>query len=164
MKGKIYAIIMTFMVMILVGCAKQPPKCGDDKTVNLVKKSILEQIKNKLDDKINEKDFQDNMKVENPRASSYDEKIKKYNCEGKLVAGNTFELPITYGSQLDDRNQHFVSVGPISYTTIFGTPISGDLVKIKDAIEENIKKNKPSAPSSQPAQASSSASGPSTAK
>lgn len=152
MKRNIYAMMMTFTVIILVGCTQQPPKCGDDKTVNSVKQIISEQIKNKLDNKISEKTFQDNMKVEYPRASAYDETIKKYRCEGKLIAGKTYELPITYESQLDDKNQHFVSVGPISYTSIFGKPVSGDLVNVKNAIETSIAKSKPPEPA--PAQQS----------
>jgi hypothetical protein len=160
MKSNIYAMIMTFTVIILVGCAQQPPKCGDDKTVNMVKQTISEQIKNKLDNKISEKEFQDNMKVEYPRASAYDEKIKKYRCEGKLIAGKTYELPITYESQLDDKNQHIVSVGTISYASIFGKPVSGDLVNVKNAIETNIAKNKPP----EPAPTQQSASKPATAK
>ena len=50
-----------------------------------------------------------------------------------MVAGNTYQLPITYESQLDDSGKHIVAVGGIR---------TGDLYGVKSGITEGIKKNK----------------------
>jgi hypothetical protein len=73
------------------------------------------------------------MKIELPRASAFDEKIKKYSCAAKLIVGGTIQLPITYESQLDDKNQHIVSVGGIS---------RGDLLAVQAGMIEGIKKSR----------------------
>ncbi|MBY0575401.1 MAG: hypothetical protein K2P67_02250 [Gallionellaceae bacterium] len=59
------------------------------------------------------------MKIDFPRASAFDGKIKKYSCEAKLTVGGMYELPIAYESQLDDKNQHIVSVGGIRRADLF---------------------------------------------
>jgi hypothetical protein len=73
------------------------------------------------------------MKIEFPRASAFDEKIKKYSCEAKLVAGGAYQLPIIYESQLDDKGQHIVSVGGIS---------RGDLLGVKSGLIAGIEKSR----------------------
>jgi len=78
-------------------------------------------------------EIKDNLKIEFPRASTFDEKIKKYSCEAKLIAGDIYQLPITYESQLDDKNQHIVSVGGIG---------RGDLLGVQAGVIEGIKKSK----------------------
>jgi uncharacterized protein YecT (DUF1311 family) len=132
MTNKIYILItVTAMTAILAGCTKEPPKCSDDKTTNLVRKIILDQIGGS--EGLTEKEIKDNMKIEYPRASAFDEKIKKYSCEAKLIAGDTYQLPITYESQLDDSGKHIVAVGGIRM---------GDLYGVKAGITEGIKKSK----------------------
>jgi hypothetical protein len=76
--------------------------------------------------KISEKELEDKISVENSRASNYEQKIKKYSCEGELVIKNNIDHPyktdIKYTSQLDDQNQHLVtlSLGEMSvYSQIF---------------------------------------------
>ena len=112
-------IIVTLVTAFIAGCAKEPPKCSDEDTLSLIRQIIVEQLGGRegVSDKgegVSDKELQDNMKIEFPRASTFDEKIKKYSCEAKLIAGGTVELPITYESQLDDKNQHIVSVGGIA--------------------------------------------------
>lgn len=94
----------------VAGCTPEPPKCSDDSTLNLVRKILL----NKMDLSLSDADMQAVLRFEYPRASAMDEKIKKYSCEAKLIAGDTIELPIAYESQLDDQNDHVVGLGPIS--------------------------------------------------
>ena len=119
MRDKINAVIMCALIAILLsGCSKEPPKCSDDKTTALVRKIILDQIHGS--EKLSEKEIQEIVKIEFPRASAFDEKIKKYSCQGKLISGGTYELPITYDSQLDDKGQHIVSVGGISQVDLYG--------------------------------------------
>ena len=124
-------IIVTLVTAFIAGCAKEPPKCSDEDTFSLIRQIIVGQLGGR--EGISDKELQDNMKIELPRASAFDEKIKKYSCEAKLIAGGAVELPITYESQLDDKNQHVVSVGGIA---------RGDLLTLQYAIAEGIKKGR----------------------
>ncbi|MDP1770900.1 MAG: hypothetical protein Q8L15_01345 [Methylobacter sp.] len=118
MIDKVSAVfIATVITVFLTACAKETPKCSDDETVSLVRKIILDQIGGS--EKLSEEEIKENMKIELPRATAFDEKIKKYSCEAKLKAGNSYVLPITYESQLDDANQHIVAVGGINRADLF---------------------------------------------
>ncbi len=131
MISKICALVAVILLATsLAGCSKKPPTCSDDDTLSLVRKIIIEQIGGS--EGLSE-ETQDNIKIEFPRASAYDEKIKKYSCEAQLVAGTMYKLPITYESQLDDNNQHIVSVSGISII---------DLFAIKAGLREGIEKNR----------------------
>lgn len=132
MNGKISGVIAVgVMSIFLAGCSKSPPKCSDDDTASLVRKIILDQFGGS--EGLTEKEILENLKIELPRASSYDEKIKKYSCEAKLVAGNKYQVPITYESQLDDQNQHVVSVSGITLT---------DRIYLKSAFTDAIEKSR----------------------
>lgn len=132
MSGKISkAILATVVVSFLAACGKEPPKCSDEDTFSLVRKIILDQLGG--GEGLSEKEIKDNMKIEFPRASAFDEKIKKYSCEAKLTVGGMYELPITYESQLDDKGQHVVSVGGIR---------RGDLFALQAGMIEGIKKSR----------------------
>jgi uncharacterized protein YecT (DUF1311 family) len=132
MSGRISKVIVaTMVVSVLAACGKEPPKCSDDDTFSLVRKIILDQLGG--GEGLSEKEIKDNMKIEFPRASAFDEKIKKYNCEAKLTVGGMYELPITYESQLDDKGQHIVSVGGIR---------RGDLFALQAGMIEGIKKSR----------------------
>jgi len=124
-------IIAALLTASIAGCAREPPKCSDEDTITLVRQIIVDQLDNH--EGMTDKELQENMRIEFPRASALDEKIKKYSCEAKLIAGGAVELPITYESQLDDKNQHIVSVGGVS---------RGDLIALQSAITESIKKNR----------------------
>lgn len=132
MTGKTSTVIMaTVIAAFLAACAKEPPKCSDDDTFSLIRKIVLDQIGG--GEGLSETEIKENMKIEFPRASAFDEKIKKYSCEAKLIVGGTIQLPITYESQLDDKNQHIVSVGGIS---------RGDLFAVQAGMIEGIKKSR----------------------
>ena len=132
MTGKTSTVIMaTVIATFLAACAKEPPKCSDADTFSLARKIILDQIGG--GEGVTEKEIQDNMKIEFPRASAFDEKIKKYSCVAKLTVGGMYELPITYESQLDDKSQHIVSVGGIG---------RGDLFALQAGMIEGIKKSR----------------------
>jgi uncharacterized protein YecT (DUF1311 family) len=98
--------------------------------LTLVRKIVIEQVGG--GEGLSEKEIKDSLKIEFSRASAFDEKIKKYSCEAKLVAGGMYELPITYESQLDDKGQHIVAVGGIR---------RGDLLAMQAGILEGIKKS-----------------------
>lgn len=136
--------IVTLLVAFVAGCSQTPPKCSDESTFTLIRKIIIDQIGGS--EGFTDNELKDNMKIEFPRASSLDEKIKKYSCEAKLIAGGSIELPITYESQLDDKNQHIVSVGGIS---------NMDLAYMKDAITQALIKSRgikdtPAPPATEP--------------
>ncbi len=109
---KLTGIALMVAAASFTGCVKEPPKCSDEDTLTLVRKIILDQIGGS--EKLTEKEIKDNLKIEYSRASAFEEKIKKFSCDAKLIVGGTVEMPITYESQLDDNNQHIVSVGGIS--------------------------------------------------
>lgn len=125
------ALIAALSASLLAGCAKEPPKCSDPETLSLVRKIILDQIGGS--DGVTETEIQDNMKFELPRASGYDEKVKKYTCSGKLIAGDSYQLPITYESQLDDKGDHIVFVDGIS---------PGDLMGVRGGVIEGVQKSR----------------------
>lgn len=130
MKDRISTIVMTIaMATSLGGCGNEPPKCSDDDTISLVRQIILGQIDDVED--LTDKEIKEILKIEFPRASAFDEKIKKYSCEAKLISGDTYQLSIVYESQLDDKNQHIVSVDGISF---------GDLLGVQFGVREGIKK------------------------
>ena len=98
-------ILLTLLVICtLSACAKMPPKCSDEETLHLVREIIFGK-------EYTEKELKDNILFEYPLATAEDKNIKKISCEAKLNVANTYQLPITYASQLDDKNQHIVSVG-----------------------------------------------------
>ncbi|MBH2020439.1 MAG: hypothetical protein I8H91_13045 [Burkholderiales bacterium] len=124
-------IVVLLLAVVVAGCAKEPPKCSDESTFSLIRQIIVDQLGGR--EGVTDTELQENMKIELPRASAFDEKIKKFSCEAKLIAGGKIQLPITYESQLDDRNQHIVSVGGIS---------RGDLFQLQYAINNGIKEGR----------------------
>lgn len=130
MKSKIIQITSIFIIILpfLSGCAQDPPKCSDVETLSLVKQIITNQLRIK---NLSEQEVKNNLGFEFSRASAFDKSIKKYSCQTKLIAGK-YELPITYESQLDDQNQHFVLVNNIA---------ESDIYNIKEEIKEKIKES-----------------------
>lgn len=100
-------LLPLLIIITLSGCTKMPPKCSDEETLNLAREIIFGK-------EYTEKELKDNILFEYPLATAEDKNIKKISCEAKLNVANTYQLPITYASQLDDKNQHIVSVGGVS--------------------------------------------------
>jgi len=106
-------IALPFYIMVgifLAGCAKEPPKCSDEKTLSLVREIFAD----KAGENTPRGFVIENIKFDHPLATGYDEKIKKYSCETKLIAADAYHVPISYSSQLNDDGQQVVSVGGIS--------------------------------------------------
>lgn len=134
MTGKISTVLSAIVISgLLIACSKAPPKCGDDETIELARKIILEQVGG-LEGYASEKEIQDNIKIELPRAKAYDGKIKKYSCAAQLEVVGLLQLPITYESQLDDNGQHVVSFGGIR---------RGDLSLIQSGLLQSILQSRP---------------------
>ena len=131
MASKILTVIMAAATAAcLAACTNQPPKCSDADTFSLIREIILNQMGGSAG--LTPDEIQENMKIEFPRASAFDENIKKYTCEAKLLVGQ-YELPITYESQLDDNKEHIVMVGGIG---------QGDLHMLQAGLVEVIKKSR----------------------
>jgi len=109
-KQSLPTTVFLIITLLATGCTTEPPKCSDNSTLDLVRKILLKN----MDLSLNDAEMQAILKFEYPRATAIDEKIKKYSCESKLIAGDSIELPITYESQLDDQNRHLVGLGHIS--------------------------------------------------
>ena len=122
------SVLLGTVVLLLGGCAKEPPKCSDEATLSLVKKIILDKILN--GENVTDSERNGSLKIELPRASAYDEKVKKLSCDAKLIAGDLYQAPIAYESQLDDKNEHVVVVNGIS---------QGDMLGIQTGVVEAIK-------------------------
>lgn len=128
MKPIILPLSSLVLIACLSGCTDSVPKCGDDDTIALVKNIVAQQMGE--DDQATAAEMKAQMVVEYPRASGFNESIKKYECEARLVGGGTYQLPITYESQIDDGGQHVVAVGGIG---------RGDLAQLEFAIVVQIK-------------------------
>jgi uncharacterized protein YecT (DUF1311 family) len=126
-------IMYLFAVVCVSGCSHEVPKCSDEDTFTLIRQIIVGQIGGR--DGVSDEELQKNLRFELSRATAFDETIGKFSCEAKLIAGGTYELPISYESQLDDNEDHLVYLNGIS----------NDLWYIHRAIAEGIKKDHGSA-------------------
>lgn len=116
-------------VVLLSGCGQEPPKCSDEQTQQLVRGIIMDQIGGKHG--LAEEEVNAILKIEFPKATSYDETIKKYSCDAQLAVGDSYRVPIEYESQIDDNGEHVVSVGGMRIKTLLG---------LRFLVTENIKK------------------------
>ena len=101
------------MASLLAGCAKEIPKCSDEDTFGLIRNIMTEQFFKEFmnaDAKHTSDEVTRAIRCEFPRADSFDEAVKRYKCDAKMLIGDT-TIPITYESQLDDSGNHLVSVG-----------------------------------------------------
>jgi len=116
------------LALALGACAQSSPKCGDDVTLSVVKKVIIEQIDGleKLPAGIAEA----GILVSKPIAGAYDEKIKKYSCQASIVSGDAYEIPVQYSAQLDDRGQLRVFVGGLTEGKLFALKLG--LIKMSE--------------------------------
>lgn len=118
-------VSIAMLAVLLSVCKKEPPKCSDKETLTLVRTIILDQVGGAGN--LNEKEIEETVKLEHPRASAYDDKIGKYSCEATLVFANAWRLPtIKYESQLDDDQKHLVMVGGF---------LRGDLWRMASALQ-----------------------------
>jgi hypothetical protein len=118
--------ILSSAACILAGCAQEPPKCSDEQTLTTAKRLIAEIVSNVDALRANSvEDILAHIRLDVPRATAYDEKIKRYSCTAKVIAADMYEVPFTYESQLDDNKDHIVAVGG------FG---SGDLFSMQGAV------------------------------
>lgn len=107
-------VIPAALIAMLSGCSKEPPKCSDEGTIRLARQIIVGNIGGL--EGATEEEIKHNLVFELPRATAYDEKILKYSCSAKLLAGGLPGIEIIYESQLDDSGQHIVGVGGLTMT------------------------------------------------
>lgn len=131
-------ISIAMLAVLLSACKKEPPKCSDKETLSLVRNIILGQVGGVGN--LNEKEVEETVKLEHPRASAYDERIGKYSCEATLVFANTWRLPtIKYESQLDDDKKHLVAVGGFLRGDLWNMAAALQRVKDKKAMDVDEK-------------------------
>ncbi len=100
-------ILVLVSIGLISACNQSPPKCSDEATLQLVREITF-------GERYTEKELKDNIVFDLPLATAEDKNIKKISCQAKMIVANAYQLPITYSSQLDDDNQHVVSVGGIA--------------------------------------------------
>jgi hypothetical protein len=148
-----FAYLPLIFLFFLVGCAKEAPKCSDEKTLDLVQQILSKELS--VTEDLSQKDITDNLKFEFPRATAYDKEIKKYSCDLKLVAGGSYQVPIKYESQLNDQDQHLVSVGGILAADVFQLKLALMNIIKKEPLSTNIGNGIPEASQSQANQSTS---------
>ena len=168
-------LFITFFILIS-GCTNDPPKCSDPQTLTIFNQILKDNSQNYIDNiltsnppssKIFKDDiFKNNLSVENIRATAYDEKIKKFNCEATLVIPaiddsnktlnseyvgkinfiylitlnekpnweKLFKINLTYESQLNDKNEHFVVINNLSDKELYKLSIRAFVNEISKSI------------------------------
>jgi hypothetical protein len=108
------SVLLPLAFLFLAGCSlldPEIPKCSDPATEDLVRQIIGESGGKAAftDDFLRE-----HLNFNLPNATGLQENIKNYTCEADLLITNngaSRKFSVTYTSQLDDSNQHLVSVG-----------------------------------------------------
>lgn len=112
MKTSRFSLALLLIGTVLAsGCSTEPPNCSSSKTLDLVRKIIIDDLGGS--ELFTQEEMNKTMVFSNTRATSYDEKIKLYTCEGTLIAGNKYQLPIKYQSQINDDKRHLVQLNGI---------------------------------------------------
>jgi hypothetical protein len=146
--------VMTAVAMMMAGCSQSPPKCSDPDTLKLVKEIILQKLGSTTELRsmtFTDMDRMHAVDIELPRASAFDEAIKKYTCDATLKVKPDFEMAITYESQLDDNGEHIVGVKGGNVSDLYGLSEALDRV----AANSTPKPKSASTAKSQPAAQSS---------
>ena len=111
-KMKYRAITLQFLaVCILTACTSSPPKCGDEKTLDLLRKAFIDNSFFLSMTKANPEDVKMHLLIKTPRATAVNSEIKLVSCAADI--GDTKGIitdSITYTSQLDDNGNHIVSI------------------------------------------------------
>jgi uncharacterized protein YecT (DUF1311 family) len=123
-------LLLAISVLAIVGCAKAPPQCTSPETIGLAKQVVISKFKNiganlryfsnmafgDPDVQVTDEMLMKVMEVENPISTSVQKEIKKVMCQATLTTsdvnrGQFFSTtPISYFSQLDDKNEHVVGL------------------------------------------------------
>lgn len=98
---------------LLSSCSREPPKCASDETKAAVKSLFLKQLPQA--ELLAHANIDDLLIFDNARAVSYDDKIKRLQCQATLSIAGKVTLPLEYDSQLDDSNHHVVAIDPLSW-------------------------------------------------
>lgn len=133
--AKTKLIFVSFILIVLTGCAEKAPDCADIKTSNLVKEIVSKSLKETLEKQGGELKilaasyglkFDDNFggikfSLDNIRIVDINEKIGKFSCSASLVStlGNgRSEVPISYTSELADNGEkQYVEISGIDHET-----------------------------------------------
>lgn len=127
---KVSALVICLVASMLVACGKDAPKCSDPETLKLARSIFVDQLGGASG--VSEADLASVIKFNLPRATGYDEKIKKYGCEAQIVIDESITYPASYESQLDDKGDHIVMLSGMSRRDqqLLGLAVLGGLAKL----------------------------------
>jgi hypothetical protein len=98
-------------VCILTACTSSPPKCGDEQTLDLLRKAFIDSSFFLSMTKSTPEDVKRHLVISTARATSVNSEIKLVSCAADI--GDTKGIitdSIAYTSQLDDKGNHVVSI------------------------------------------------------
>lgn len=117
MKNCIYLTVI--LTVCLVACSKEPPKCSDPNSLEILKQIIVEHTQSNQNSPLNkfsEKQLKDNIAFEGIRANGYDKEIKKYTCEADLI------IPaVVIPGDFDKVQLKYKELGPDWFQITFGS-------------------------------------------
>ncbi len=99
--------VALILIIVLVSCSHQVPKCSDESTISTLKKVISQEYLSDIHP--TEKEIDSLLFIEYILPVALDKNINKYSCKATLTAGKT-STDILFESQLNDENQQIVSL------------------------------------------------------
>lgn len=108
-------LAMAAAAFVLLGCSQEPPKCSDPATLSLVRSIIVNQTIAGGTSAFTAKQLESIIRLETPRAIVFDEKVKRYSCEARLLIDMKMgelqiDTQLQYESQLDDKREQLAVV------------------------------------------------------
>lgn len=126
---------MVISVIFLSGCKKEAPKCSDEVTLSIVRNIFFNRIGGSGN--LSKKEIENFFKFEYPRATEYDEKIKKYSCEARLIIDGKAQMPLNYSIQLNDDGEPIAVVNNLFKRDLWLISQLLQQVKNTKALENN---------------------------
>lgn len=112
-KKKVTAITALIFAAIVAGCGSDAPNCSDSATLTLVRKLVATNTGG--NHKATEAELAQVLKIDSPRSTGYNDKIKKYTCEATVIVDDQVKMPIRYESQKEDKGEHTVALQKFSF-------------------------------------------------
>lgn len=98
-------------VCILTACTSSPPKCGDEKTLDLLRKAYIDSSFFLSMTKSTPEDVKRHLVIKAPHTTSVNSEIRLISCAADIGDTNGIITDsINYTSQFDDNGNHIVSI------------------------------------------------------
>lgn len=78
------SVFAALAIIAVTGCAKEPPKCTDPQTLELVKSIIAGMVSEKEFPEANKQDVVNMLSIDLAAPTDYNEKISKFSCDANL--------------------------------------------------------------------------------